>query len=280
MPISLCTVDAFTSEAFRGNPAAVCISETPIETDRCQLIAAEMNLSETAFLTPRPDGFGLRWFTPTVEVPICGHATLASAHTLFESGRVAAGETARFHTLSGELRATRADGWISLDFPRFDSDAAELPEALKKALGVTPIACARVRNDAMGMPNWILELDGEAAVRAAAPDFRTPDPWPGYVMITARADDPALDFVSRFFAPPAGIDEDPVTGAAHCALAPYWSGPLGKTAFSATQASARGGQVRVELGSDRVALRGQAVTVMRGELLAGDGLRRKQMVDR
>ena len=266
MTIPIHTVDAFASEPFAGNPAAVCVSEAPIDGERCQRIAAELNLSETAFLSPRGDGFALRWFTPAVEVPICGHATLASAHVLFETGRLEEHETARFHTQSGELRASCDDGWITLDFPRFDSTPGAAPAELVAALGVLPVASARVRDDAMGEENWILELASEDAVRAAHPSFRSPDPWPASAMITAPARSAAFDFVSRYFAPNAGIDEDPVTGAAHCALAPYWAERLGQTRFAAFQASPRGGEVRIELGRERVSLRGRAVTVLRGEL--------------
>ena len=258
------TVDAFTNEPFRGNPAAVCVTDTPIDTARCQRIAAEMNLSETAFVVPHAERFALRWFTPTREVPICGHATLASAHVLFETGHLAPDATAIFDTQSGALTAQRRDGWIALDFPRFDATPEEAPASLLDRLGVAPVACVRLPDDAIGEPMWILELASEDSVRAAAPDFA--GPWPGSVAITAPAKASGIDFVSRFFAPTAGIDEDPVTGAAHCALAPYWARRLDRREFVALQASPRTGVVRITLGDERVSLRGQAVTTLRGTL--------------
>lgn len=267
MSIPYYVIDAFTADPFRGNPAAVCWLESPRDARWMQAVAAEMNLSETAFVEPRPDGFGLRWFTPTIEVPLCGHATLASAHMLYTSGRLERGKAARFHTQSGLLTA-RADGnWIALDFPAFESVPATPRSALVEAVGVRPVESRRV--DRKGTDSfWILELASEAEVRSAAPRFSAmtacaPDP----VIVTARAETSAFDFVSRFFAPGHGIDEDPVTGAAHCMLGPYWRTKLGRDELVGFQASRRGGVVRVGMRGDRVELRGEAVTVSEGTIL-------------
>jgi PhzF family phenazine biosynthesis protein len=268
MTVPLYVIDAFTSEPFRGNPAAVCWLEAPREAAWMQAVAAEMNLSETAFVEPRADGFGLRWFTPAVEVPLCGHATLASAHALYESRRIARSTPARFHTKSGVLTATQEGGWIALDFPAYTAKPATPPRELLGAVGVAPVEARRV--DREGTDSfWLFELASEADVRAAAPRFaamRECGPEP--VIVTARASTPGFDFASRFFAPSHGIDEDPVTGAAHCMLGPYWSERLGKDAFVALQASRRTGVVRVQVRGARVELRGQAVVVSEGVLRA------------
>jgi PhzF family phenazine biosynthesis protein len=229
-----------------------------------QHVAQEMNLSETAFLTPRDDGFDLRWFTPAVEVELCGHATVASAHVLWEDGHLPAGKQARFHTRSGLLLADRRGDWIELDFPAKLGTPAEAPPKLLSALGVKrPNFVGRNEFD------YLVEVDSEAALRALAPDYAAllKVPVRG-VIVTARPDGAEFDFVSRFFAPRVGVDEDPVTGSAHCALAPYWGERLGKTSMTAFQASTRGGVVRTRLQGDRVILGGQAVTVMTGELRA------------
>jgi PhzF family phenazine biosynthesis protein len=259
-------VDAFTDQAFRGNPAAVCWLEAPADAEWLQAVAAEMKHSETAFVTPLAEGFALRWFTPSMEVPLCGHATLASAHVLYHSGRLAAAQVARFHTASGVLEARRQEDWITLDFPAIPSREGALPESLARALRVQPVRVAQIDFNQAGGPTWIVELADEPAVLAASPDFRDPD-WEGdSVILTAPGAADGVDFVSRFFAPGAGIDEDPVTGFAHCCLAPYWSPRLGATDLLARQLSARGGTVRVGLGDGRVALRGQAVSVLDGTL--------------
>jgi len=267
MPTPFLVVDAFTSEPFRGNPAAVVWLESPRDARWMQSVAAEMNLSETAFVEPRSDGFGLRWFTPTIEVPLCGHATLASAHMLYSSGRLRRNDVARFHTQSGLLTA-RADGtWIALDFPAFESVDAKPPSALVEAVGVRPIATRRIDREGTD-PFWIFELASEAEIRAAAPRFGAmsacaPDP----VIVTARADSPDFDFVSRFFGPSHGIDEDPVTGAAHCMLGPYWRTKLGRDELVGLQASKRSGVVRVAVRGRRVELRGEALTISEGTIL-------------
>ncbi len=263
MPIPLYQVDAFTGEAFRGNPAAVCLLGSDAPEDWMQRVAGEMNLSETAFLLPHGDGFHLRWFTPTVEVELCGHATLASAHVLWESGRLRPYETARFHTRSGLLTATHDEDGITLDFPASTTEPANAPDGLADALGVVPQRVVR------GAYDYLVEVESERAVRSLAPDFRALGEIEiaRGVIVTAQGTNGA-DFVSRFFAPAAGVDEDPVTGSAHCLLAPYWAGRLGRDDLVGYQASARGGTVRVGLRGDRVLLGGRAVTVLRGDLLA------------
>jgi PhzF family phenazine biosynthesis protein len=255
-------VDAFTNRPFSGNPAAVCLLDGAAEENWMQNVAAEMNLAETAFLHPEGDGFRLRWFTPQVEVELCGHATLASAHVLWESRRLPGGQEARFYTASGLLTANQIGDWIELDFPAKPGVSAEPPKGLIEALGVEPLAVVRSQFD------YLIEVESESAVRSLAPDFsRLASVKTRGVIVTARSESDAFDFVSRFFAPAVGIDEDPVTGSAHCCLAPYWSLLLGKTSFNAYQASRRGGVLQVRLVGDRVRLAGQAVTVLTGELL-------------
>jgi PhzF family phenazine biosynthesis protein len=260
--IPIFTVDAFTDRPFRGNPAAVCLLEEPRDDAWMQAVAAEMNLSETAFVRPEADGFRLRWFTPAAEVSLCGHATLAPAHVLWQEGRAGEGDPIRFHTLSGVLTAARQPDAIALDFPALPDRPAEAPAGLLDALGVTPRHVGRTRHD------YLLEVESEAGLRGLRPDFRRLRSVEARgVIVTARSDDPAYDFVSRFFAPAVGIDEDPVTGSAHCSLGPYWAARLGREVVTGYQASARGGTVRVEVGEGRVKLCGQAVTVARGSLL-------------
>ncbi len=264
MGLTVTQVDAFTSEPFTGNPAAVCLLPAPRDDRWMQQVAQEMNLSETAFLLRQEDGYSLRWFTPTVEVELCGHATLASAHVLWEQQDLKPEEKACFQTRSGLLSAQRSGEWIELNFPSVSEEPADPPTDLGRALGVKTKYVGRTRFD------WLVEVDSANIVRSLRPDF-------GLlrrlgvrgVMVTSRAGDANFDFVSRFFAPGAGIDEDPVTGSAHCCLGPYWAKRLRKDSFVAYQASARGGVVRVGLKGDRVILGGQAVTVMRGELIGG-----------
>ena len=226
-----------------------------------QLVAREMNLAETAFLLPRADGYQLRWFTPLVEVDLCGHATLASAHALWEEGHLPLSEQARFHTRSGLLTARRAGDWIEMDFPATPDEPAPAPDGLIAALGARPRYIGKSPFD------YIVELDSEDTVRRLKPDLGLLEKITVRgVIVTSRAAD--YDFVSRFFGPAVGIPEDPVTGSAHCCLGPFWGARLNKTEFVAYQASVRGGVVRVRLEGDRVLLSGQAVTVLRGELLA------------
>ncbi len=263
MPLQIVQVDAFTSKPFAGNPAAVCVLPAPADAAWMQRVAAELNLSETAFLLARADGFDLRWFTPAVEVDLCGHATLASAHVLWETGRLSPDEPARFHTRSGVLTAVRRDDWIELDFPSTPEEEAPAPAGLAQALGAAPLYVGRSRFD------YVVLLEDEATAAGLRPDFgRLGAIAARGVIATSRSADPAFDFVSRFFAPASGIDEDPVTGSSHCCLAPFWSRRLGKESFLARQISARGGVLKVRLDGDRVRLGGQAVTVLRSELLA------------
>jgi PhzF family phenazine biosynthesis protein len=255
-------VDAFADRPFAGNPAAVCVLPAPADEQWMRDVAREMNLSETAFLHPVEDGFHLRWFTPAVEVDLCGHATLASAHVLWESGALAADAEARFHTRSGLLTARRADGWIEMDFPAKPEDPDDTPDGLEQALGAPVVYVGRSQFDVL------VELESEEVVRSLAPDMTLLRSVEARgVIVTARSEMDDVDFVSRFFAPRVGVDEDPVTGSAHCVLAPYWAHELGRDALVGYQASARGGIVRVRARGDRVILAGQAVTVLRGELV-------------
>jgi PhzF family phenazine biosynthesis protein len=256
-------VDAFTDKPFTGNPAGVCVLPGPKDDTWMQNVAREMNLSETAFLQQQADGFRLRWFTPAVEVELCGHATLAAAHTLWEAGLLARRETARFHTLSGLLTAARRGEDIELDFPATPDQPAETPPGLAEILG------AKVVNFRGSRFDHLAELESEDIVRSLRPDFTRLKALPVRgIMVTSRASMPGFDFVSRFFGPAVGIDEDPVTGSAHCCLGPYWSKRLGRSEMLAYQASARGGVVGVKVMEDRVRLSGQAVTVLVAELIA------------
>lgn len=264
--IPLMQVDAFSDRAFSGNPAAVCWLDSPRPAGWMQQVAAEMNLSETAFVEPHPEGFGLRWFTPTVEVDLCGHATVASAHALEVWGKLAPGQPARFLTRSGWLGAQRRGEWIELDFPARTVEAAPMPEGLAAALGIAaPRFCGRGAGP-VG-ENFLLELESEAAVRAARPDFATLARLPLRSVTLTSVGAAPYDFVSRFFAPAGGVNEDPVTGSAHTQLGPYWGGRLSKAKLLAYQASARGGTVRLELAGERIRLGGQAVTVFQAQLL-------------
>ena len=264
MSLTIYQVDAFTNEPFKGNPAAVAILPAARDEGWMQKVAREMNLSETAFLVKRDDGsYDLRWFTPAVEVELCGHATLASAHTLWETGLLPPTEEARFHTKSGLLTARRDGDWIELNFPARPAQPVDPPPGLAEALG------APLRHVTKSTYDYLVEVDSEQMVRGLSPDCgRLNALGVRGVIVTSRASTPGYDFVSRFFAPGAGIDEDPVTGSAHCSLGPYWAEVLRKTEFLAYQASARGGTVRVRIDGDRIRLAGQAVTVMRAELTA------------
>jgi PhzF family phenazine biosynthesis protein len=263
MGLIIYQVDAFTDRPFAGNPAAVCILPEARDESWMQHVAREMNLAETAFLLRQPDGFSLRWFTPSTEVDLCGHATLASAHILWERGYLMSQEQARFHTHSGLLAAQRAGDWIELDFPAEPAVATTAPDPLARALGVEPGYVGQNRFD------YLVEVDSEETLRGIQPDFSLLRQIPGRgVIVTSQAASPEYDFVSRFFGPAVGIDEDPVTGSAHCCLTPYWSERLGKTELLAYQASSRGGTVRVRSGGERVILAGQAITVLCGELYA------------
>ena len=262
MSTPLFWVDAFTDVPFRGNPAAICLLDAPGSEVWMQSLAFEMNISETAFVVPRADGdFDLRWFTPSREIELCGHATLASAHVLFATGR--ADDLAAFHTLSGVLTCTRRADLIEMDFPAAIPAPIEPPVGLLDALGVgEPVAVMESAN------RWhLVELDSEAAVAACAPDFSAlAAVGSGAAIITARSDRDGVDIASRVFVPGAGINEDPATGSAHCTLVPYWAAAFGRNDLVAFQASARGGTLHCRLDGDRVLLAGHSVTVMRADL--------------
>jgi PhzF family phenazine biosynthesis protein len=262
LPVRCWQVDAFTDRQFGGNPAAVCWLNEAADPEWMQSVAAEMNLSETAFVRSGENGFELRWFTPTVEVDLCGHATLATAHALWSSNLVPRGTPLRFHTRSGVLTCTQDGDFIELDFPATPASAVEIPRELTAALGAEPDYVGKSRFD------YLAVYDSAKTVRSLKPDFRKMEKIPVRgVMVTSLADDGHFDFISRFFAPAVGVDEDPVCGSAHCCLTPYWSERLNKTSLMANQVSARGGVLRLRLNGDRVILGGQAVTVWRGELL-------------
>ncbi len=255
-------VNAFATPPFAGNPAGVCLPDGPASDDWRQDVARLMGFSETAFLSARPDGdgFDLRWFTPVREVELCGHATLASAHALWSNGKLPRGREAVFHTMSGRLSARPVPGpggWIEMDFPAAPPHRADAPPRLAAGLGAKPVWVGRC-----SLHYYIAELESDEAVRSLDPDFKTLAELDGMCVIaTAKSSDRDFDFISRCFCPAVGIDEDPVTGSAHCALAPFWGARLGKAKMIGHQASGRGGVVRVTLGPSRVMLGGQAVTV-------------------
>lgn len=254
-------VDSFTEIPFAGNPAGVCVMKQAASAGWMQKMAAEMNLAETAFLYPIEDRWHLRWFTPVAEVQLCGHATLAAAHILWEAGYLNPDQTARFETLSGILTASKQRDLIQLDFPATIEKEATSPEGLIRALGVPVKYVGRTRYD------YLVELGSEEMVRSLKPDMAALAKLPVQgVMVTAKASSSEYDFVSRFFAPALGIPEDPVTGSAHCALGPYWKWRLDKDEFTAYQASERGGVVHLRVNGDRVRLSGHAVTVFKAEL--------------
>ena len=280
MPQPIAVVDAFTATPYAGNPAGICVLAAPAPEAWMQSVAVEMNHAETAFLVRRGAGndygYDLRWFTPGGEVDLCGHATLGSAHHLWETGLLAPNEMARFHTRSGLLTAVRividsqpqgAQDWIELDFPAEPLSARQAPDALAAMLGAPALFFGQNRMD------FLVELQSERAVRALRPDLAaiarlsTEANLRGMIVTAAGSNkNGEADIVSRCFYPRLRIDEDPVTGSAHCALAPYWIPRLGKPEIVAHQASARGGWLRLELKGDRVLMRGQAVTTLRGEL--------------
>jgi PhzF family phenazine biosynthesis protein len=263
MPLPFVRIDAFTTEAFAGNPAAVCVLPEDRDTEWMQLVAREMNAGATAFLRKRDDGYDLRWFAPAAELELCGHGTLASAHALWECGHLMPSSPARFYTRGGLLTAERRGDWIELNFPATFERATEPPADLSRALGATPKYVGRSRLD------YLIELQREDDVRQLRPNAAQLATIPGRgFIVTSRSESAGADFVSRFFAPSVGITEDPVTGSAHCTLGPFWSARLGKADLVGRQVSDRGGTVKVSVASDRVRLGGQAVTVLRGELLA------------
>lgn len=262
-------IDAFADRPFSGNPAAVCLLDEARDAEWMQAVAAEMNLSETAFVAPGNGAFGLRWFTPTVEVDLCGHATLASAHALWTEDVVAEDEPIAFDTKSGLLTCVRDGALIELDFPALPLTDIDPPPDLVEALGITPSYVGRSRLD------HFVFVEEEQAVRSLKPDYAALRKLPNRgLIVTSPSGDPRFDFISRYFAPAAGVDEDPVTGSAHCCLGPYWAARLGKTELTGFQASPRGGVVHVRVAGERVVLGGEAVTVLRGTL-AGEAAERK-----
>ncbi len=263
MSLRIWQVDAFADGPFAGNPAAVCILPEPRDAAWMQAVGREMNLSETAFLVRRDDGsFDLRWFTPTIEVDLCGHATIASAHILWEEQLLPPDEAARFHTKSGLLGARRDGDWIELDFPAHETQQVEPPVDLARALGAAPVLVGRTRFD------YLAELASEEVVRALSPDMGLiAAVGRRGVIVTARASTAPFDYVCRFFGPAGGVPEDPVTGSIQSALGPYWSAKLGKNDLLGYQASARGGTLRVRPRGERVLIAGKTVTVLKGELL-------------
>lgn len=268
MPLSLYQVDAFTETPFAGNPAAVCVLPTARTPDWMQAVAAEMNLSETAFLQRQNDGaYRLRWFTPTHEVDLCGHATLASAHVLWTEGFLAPDEPAHFDTKSGRLTATSEDDWIKMDFPCDPVTPIEPSPELLDGLGVMdPMYVGRGNRD------LLIRLSAAERVRKLDPVLSTLKRLDTRgVIVTAPSDRDDADFVSRFFAPGVGVPEDPVTGSAHCTLGPYWADQLDRTHLTGRQVSTRGGTVRMDLEAPdaaRLTLAGQATTVMQASLRA------------
>lgn len=266
MSVPIFTIDAFAAGAFTGNPAAVCLLDASRPDDWMQRVAREMNLSETAFVERRDGRFSLRWFTPASEVALCGHATLASAHALWDAGWLPADQPARFDTRSGTLVAHRKDERIEIELPAQPVSAWTAPSAVVTALGIRPVFAGRTPERDLEDRDLLFHVDSEAIVRGLRPDFRALRPHHFGIIVTARSTTAGVDFVSRYFAPYWGIDEDPVTGVAHCALAVYWSSRMGRDALVGYQASARGGCVHTRLDGDRVFLSGPAVTVLRGLL--------------
>lgn len=259
--LRLFQVDAFTDRQFSGNPAAVCLLTEERDSQWMQSVASEMNLSETAFVLKRADGFQLRWFTPATEVDLCGHATLASAHVLWSEKVVHEEQPIRFATKSGELSCSNQSGFIELDFPAKPAREIQPPAELLRAFQVEPLFVGQSAYD------MLLVVGSSQILRSLKPDFSLLRQLDARgVIVTCVSNDPQYDFESRFFAPQCGIDEDPVTGSAHCCLAPFWSDRLNKTEMVAFQASDRGGEVSVRIDGERVILGGQAVTVFRGEL--------------
>jgi predicted PhzF superfamily epimerase YddE/YHI9 len=262
--VPIYVVDAFTDRPFSGNPAAVCLPPAWPADSWLQQVAAEMNLSETAFVVPNDDRFDLRWFTPHVEVDLCGHATLASAYVLWHAGRAPRERPIAFHTRSGTLTAAGRGDAIELDFPLQAAGEVAPPAGLLEALGTSATFVGKSTFD------YLVEVESESALRALSPDFRALSSVPVRgVIVTARSERDEFDFVSRFFAPASGIDEDPVTGSAHCVLASHWRERTGKSEFRAYQASRRGGSIGVRIEGRRVLLTGRAVLVVEGQLLAG-----------
>ncbi|WP_332634442.1 PhzF family phenazine biosynthesis protein [Halalkalibacter flavus] len=263
MTTPIYVVDAFTNQAFKGNPAAVCVLSTSQDDIRMQNVATEMNLSETAFLHPYQDGYSLRWFTPNTEVDLCGHATLASAHILWELGHMNSEQPIKFYTKSGVLTACKSGEWIELDFPSEQPKQENIyPNELIDGLGIQPIYVGRNRFD------YLIEIDSDQMLRGLNPNFSLLEQIDTRgIIVTSKSTSNEYDFISRCFFPAVGVNEDPVTGSAHCCLGPYWQEKLNKNEFLAYQASKRGGILKIKLHNDRVFLLGQAITILRSELL-------------
>lgn len=259
----LYVIDAFTNRPFAGNPAAVCLLKEPADENWMQLVAREMNLSETAFVYPIEGGWHLRWFTPKVEVKLCGHATLATAFTMWQTGVLGADEAAHFHTLSGWLTCYQKDNWIVMDFPVKAVEPCAAPVGLKEALGTELLWVGHNEMD------YLVEVADENILRGLQPEFSALATLPMRgVIVTCSSQTANYDFLSRFFAPAAGVNEDPVTGSAHCALGPYWQARLGKSDLTAYQASERGGFLKLTVRDERILLHGQAVLISKNELIA------------
>jgi PhzF family phenazine biosynthesis protein len=267
MKLPIYQVDAFTDRIFAGNPAAVMPLDKWLSDDLLQHIAIENNLSETAYLVPRDEGYDLRWFTPGVEVNLCGHATLASAHVLFEYLDHPSDEIL-FHTLSGELKVRRSERGLTLDFPAIEMTSAPVKEPICEALGAMAISASIPVTDPWMV---IYEFANEQQVRELEPDFRALLAASDHAIVATAAAEQG-DFVSRFFGPQVGVDEDPVTGSAHCCLTPYWAHKLGRTKLNARQISPRGGDLACELSGGRVFMTGSAVMFMQGTIEIPDPL--------
>lgn len=259
--IKLFQVDAFTHDIFKGNPAGVCLTNEPLEESFMQKLANEMNLSETAFLWSENDGFRLRWFTPETEVSLCGHATLSSAHILYQTERLKKNQIAKFYTMSGVLTACYVDGKIELDFPTLpEKEVSDWKE-------IQTIISEKIMYIGKNDLDYLVELSTVDEVKNLTIDFeKLKNIKTRGLMVTAKSHEKNIDFVSRFFAPAIGVNEDPVTGSAHTCLAPYWSKKLGKTKLSAKQISKRGGELSLKVEGDRIKIAGNAVTVFEIEL--------------
>ncbi len=261
MNIPIYQVDAFSDQPFKGNPAAVVVLDQPQTPQWMQLVAREMNLSETAFTCRQSNGYQLQWFTPKTEIELCGHATLATAHVLWESGRESPNSRIRFSTKSGWLSAERKQAIIELDFPAAGYIPGDLSEEIIATIGFVP------DNVYFSGEKWLLEYSDENEIIKIKPDFVRLKQFPGRgLIVTSRSEKPGIDFVSRYFAPWVGVDEDPVTGSAHCILGPYWGERLRKSFLTGQQLSTRGGIVTVRLSGERVYIGGKAITVLKGEL--------------
>lgn len=255
-------VDAFTNEPFKGNPAGVCFVEKDTSEEWMQKIAAEINLSETAFIVPGKKVSGIRYFTPVAEVPLCGHATLSASHIMYEKKMVNPDEEIIFHAKAGKLKIRKEGDWVTMNFPAYEVNEAPVPEEIEAIIGTKPIEFYK---SAFG---WTLFLiKNEQLVRDMKPDFRIMrNSEYGDMIVTAKSEEPEFDFCVRCFAPALGIDEDPVTGSAHCALVPFWNMKTGKKDFTSHQVSKRSGILKVSLKGDRVEISGQAITISKGEL--------------